>query len=295
MHGAPVIFWHDGWRIRATEDMPGLPPRARRQGELTYGSGEYIITQRYGYVWVWYGDPDNASTDLIPNVPHLPSHGMPERFERSVVFDCSYELLVENLLDQTHADFLHSKLTGDAMSEDDIIEVESTSEIVTAIRTAHGRSIPPAQRALVKGAKTQNIRVVTVAHVRSGVCVLHGDFNPGMSMPMLHPCNPETAARARSPVTYNPRHMPRLGRELFPWVAHIVARQDNWATRKQNINYLTDEDQRDLSSRFDKAGLRFRKLYADLVARQEAGDYSYLSDGDPGADVSEVLGIDRRA
>lgn len=295
MHGEPVVFWRDGHRIRASEDMPNTPVQRRRRGELTHGTGEYVTAQRYGYIWVWYGDPDNASTDLIPHVPHLPILGMPKRFERSVVFDCTYELLVENLLDQTHADFLHSKLTGDALSEDDVIEVESTSEVVTAIRTAHGRPIPDAQRALAKGAKTQNIRVVTVAHVRSGVCVLHGDFNPGMSMPMLHPCNPESTMRARSPVTYNPQHMPRLSMELFPWVAHIVGRQDNRAVCKQNINYLTGEDKRDFSSRFDKAGLRFRKLYAALVARQEAGDYSYLSDGDPGADVSEVLGVNQRA
>jgi phenylpropionate dioxygenase-like ring-hydroxylating dioxygenase large terminal subunit len=295
MHGAPVIFWRDGDRIRATEDMPGTPPQRRRQGELTHGTGEYITEQRYGYTWVWYGDPRNASTDLIPNVPHIPLDGMPKRFQGNVVFDCTYELLAENLLDLTHADFLHSSLTGDALSEDDVVEVESTSEVVTMIRTAHGRPIPDVQKAIVRGAKTQNIRVVTVTHVRSGLCVLHGDFNPGMSMRMFHPCNPETSTRTRTPVTYNPQHMPSMARNLFPLVTHIVGRQDNWAIRKQNANYVGVDDSRDLSSRFDKAALRYRKVYAALVARQQAGDYSYLADGDPGRDISDALGINRRA
>jgi len=295
IHGAPVILWRDGERIRATEDMPGTPLQSRRRGELTDGTGDYITAQRYGYTWVWYGDSRNASTDLIPNVPHIPLEGMPKRFQRNVVFDCTYELIAENLLDLTHADFLHSKLTGDALSEDDVVEVESTSEVVTMIRTARGRPIPDVQKSMVKGAETQNIRVVTVTHVRSGVCVLHGDFNPGMSIRMLHPCNPETPTRTRTPVTYNPQHMPWLGRELFPYGAHIVGRQDNWAVRKQNANYLGTEGERDLSSRFDKAGLRYRKLYAALVARQQAGDYSYLPDGDPARDISEALGINRRA
>jgi phenylpropionate dioxygenase-like ring-hydroxylating dioxygenase large terminal subunit len=295
IHGAPVILWRDGENVRATEDMPGTPLQRRRRGELTDGTGDYVTAQRYGYTWMWYGDARNASTDLIPNVPHLPLEGMPKRFQRNVVFDCTYELIAENLLDLTHADFLHSKLTGDALSEDDVVEVDSTSEVVTMIRTAHGRPIPDVQKAMVKGAKTQNIRVVTVTHVRSGVCVLHGDFNPGMSIRMLHPCNPETAIRTRTPVTYNPQHMPWLGRELFPYGAHIVGRQDNWAVRKQNANYLGTEDERDLSSRFDKAGLRYRKLYAALVARQQTGDYSYLPDGDPARDISEALGINRRA
>jgi phenylpropionate dioxygenase-like ring-hydroxylating dioxygenase large terminal subunit len=295
MHGAPVIIWRDGEEIRATEDPPGTPRQRRRQSELTHGTGEYITEQRYGYTWVWYGDPHNASADLIPNVPHMPIEGMPRRFQQQFISDCTYELLVENLLDLTHADFLHSKLTGDALSEDDIVEVESTSEVVTMVRTAHGRPIPDIQKPMVKGAKTQNIRVVTITHVRSGLCVLHGDFNPGMSARMLHPCNPETPTRTRTPVTCNPQHMPRLGRELFTYGAHIISRQDNWALRKQNANYLSTNDQRDLSSRFDKAGLRYRKLYAALAARQQAGDYSYLPDGDPGQDISEALGINRRA
>ncbi|WP_133258871.1 oxygenase [Mycolicibacter senuensis] len=295
VHGAPVIFWRDGQRIRATEDAPGTPPQHRRNGELTHGTGEYITAQRYGYTWVWYGDPRNASTDLIPNVPHLPLDGMPKRFQGNVLFDCTYELIVENLLDLTHADFLHSKLTGDSLSEDDVVEVESTSEVVCMVRTARGRPIPDVQKPLVKGATTQNIRVVTVTHVRSGICLLHGDFNPGMSIRMLHPCNPESATRTRTPVSYNPMFLPAYARALFPLSSHIVGRQDNWAVRKQNANYAETSDRRDLSSRFDKADLRYRKVYSALVARQQAGDYSYLADGDPGRDVSDILGINRRA
>jgi Vanillate O-demethylase oxygenase C-terminal domain len=296
MHGVPVIFSRDGERVRATEDMPGTPLHRRRNGELTHGTGEYVTAQRYGYTWVWYGDPRNASPDLIPQVPHMPLEGMPIRFQGRALFDCSYELIAENLLDLTHADFLHSKITGDSLSDDDVVEVESTSEVVTMIRTAHGRPIPEVQRPMVgKNAKTQNIRVVTVTHVRSGVCVLHGDFNPGMSMRMLHPCNPESLSRTSTPVSYNPQHMPRWGRAMFPFMTHIVARQDNWAVRKQNARYLEADDDRDLSSRFDKAGLRYRKVYSALAARQQNGDFSYLPDGDPGRDISDALGINGRA
>lgn len=87
-------------------------------------------------------------------------------------------------------------------------------------------------------------------------------------MRMLHPCNPETATRTRTPVTYNPMYLPSIARQLFSHTSHIVGRQDNWAVRKQNANYLEAGDDRDLSSRFDKAGLRYRKLYSALVERQ---------------------------
>jgi hypothetical protein len=145
------------------------------------------------------------------------------------------------------------------------------------------------------GAKEQNLRVVTITHVRSGVCVLHGDFNPGLDMRMLHPCNPESATRCRTPVSFNPQGIPTVARNMMgPLLAHMVGRQDNWAMRKQNRTYVQPRPNSDLSSRFDKAGLRYRKVFQQLVARQQEGDTSYLADGDPGRDVTDELGLRSR-
>jgi hypothetical protein len=294
MHGQPVVFWRDGGRLRATENGPDDKLR-RAPSEFTGGTGDYTLVERYGYAWVWYGDPDNASVDLLPQVPHIPVEGQPRHLQASVAFDCSYELVCENLLDLTHADFLHSELTGDALSQDDEIHVESTSETVTMTRIAHGRPIPRLQKGMAGGAKEQNLRVVTITHVRSGVCVLHGDFNPGLDMRMLHPCNPESATRCRTPVSFNPQGIPTVARNMMgPLLAHMVGRQDNWAMRKQNRTYVQPRPNSDLSSRFDKAGLRYRKVFQQLVARQQEGDTSYLADGDPGRDVTDELGLRSR-
>ena len=271
--------------------MPEVPEAKRRASEFTGGTGTYPAIERYGYVWVWYGDPENASPELLPNVPHIPEEGMPRRFKADVVYEASYELAVENLLDLTHADFLHSALTGDTLSEDDEIEVFSTSETVTMVRTAHGRAIPKMQRSLVGSAQRQDLRAATVAHVRSGVCLLHGDFDPGMSIRMIAPNNPEMATRTRQPLTFNPQKMPTLQRNLFAGTGHIVSRQDNWAFRRQTPQYLQPRELGDLSSRFDAAGLRYRKVYQQLVERQKGGDFSYDADGDPGRDVTSELGV----
>lgn len=298
VHGEPVVLFRDSsGAVRASEAPPGAPPSRRTDSEFLDASGHYPLVERYGYAWVWYGDPLNASVDLLPCIPHTPIDGLSRRHEATVVYDCTYELVCENLLDLTHADFLHSKLTGDALSEDDVIDVESTSETVTMVRTARGRPIPQMQKALAGGATTQNVRAVTITYVRSGLCVLHGDFNPGMSMPMIHPTNPETRTRCRVPATFNPRYMPWLARAVFPLSAHPVGRQDNWAIRKQNAKYVGTRahEQQDLSSRFDKAGLRYRKVYQQLAARQRAGDCSYLPDARIDRDTSEELGINSRA
>jgi hypothetical protein len=298
LHGEPVILYRDSaGAVRASDAAPGAPASRLRGSEFLDATGHYPLIERYGYAWVWYGDPLNASPEFLPCIPHTPIEGLSRRHEATVVYDCTYELVCENLLDLTHADFLHSKLTGDALSEDDVIDVESTSETVTMSRTARGRPIPQMQKALAGRAKTQNVRAVTITYVRSGLCVLHGDFNPGMSMPMIHPTNPETRTRCRVPATFNPRYMPWIARAMFPLSAHPVGRQDNWALRKQNANYVgaVDEEQQDRSSRFDKAGLRYRRVYQQLAARQLAGDFSYLSDAGIDRDTSDELGINSRA
>jgi phenylpropionate dioxygenase-like ring-hydroxylating dioxygenase large terminal subunit len=261
---------------------------------LTDAFGFYPLVERYGYAWVWYGDVDEASTELIPNIPTIPDADSPWNMQRNNVFDCSYELYCENLLDLTHADFLHSYLMGDALSDDDEVTVTSTSETVTMVRFAQHRRTPKAQRAFVKS-EFQDFRGTTLVHVRSGVSIIHADFEPGPSLRMVIPSTPETADRTRASTTFNFVGVSRLMANLWTLNAHKVTREDNWALRAQNPNYFTRSSQRDLNSRFDRGGLRFRKLHAELVARQRLGDFSYLPDGDPARDVREELGLHRRS
>lgn len=76
----------------------------RRASEYTNGTGAWPVVERYSYAWVWYGNPDAASPELVPNVPHLPIEGMPLFTQDNVVFDCIHALLPENLLDLTHCE-----------------------------------------------------------------------------------------------------------------------------------------------------------------------------------------------
>lgn len=63
--------------------------------------------------------------------------------------------------------------------------------------------------------------------------------------------------------------------------------------RPQTPAYLVENAPRDLHSRFDGPGARYRILMRQLLDRQQSGDYSYASDADPGADIAKVLGMDR--
>jgi phenylpropionate dioxygenase-like ring-hydroxylating dioxygenase large terminal subunit len=298
IHGEPIFLSRENGLAVAHEDSPADRERGRfRRSAFTGGSGRWPTFERSGYVWVWYGDTDAASTELVPNLPHMPEKGMPRFFGGNVIFDCSYELICENLLDLTHFDFLHSALTGDTLSETDEITVTSTSETVTQVRRAVNRAVPKAHRWFNR-AKSQDLVATTLMHVRSGVCVLNVDWDPGMDIYMVHPANPESAYRTRTTYTFNPQHCVKPARFLFPTAAHVVGSQDNYATKPQNELYQgtrtgAETGIRDMNSRFDAAGLRYRKVYQELVARQQIGDFGYRDDGHPGRDIRSELNLNR--
>ena len=294
IHGEPIYLVREDGVAVAYEDSPQDRERGRlRASEFTAGSGRWPSHETHGYVWVWYGNNDTASIDLLPHLPVLPTAGMPRYFGGNVVFDCSYELICENLLDLTHFDFLHSTLTGDPLSEQDEVTVSSTSETVTQVRRASNRAVPKGQKWFVRG-KSQDLVASTIMHVRSGVCVLNVDFDPGVDVHMVHPCTPESPYRTRTNYTFNPQHCSRPARYLFPTAAHLIGSQDNYATKPQNKLYQTERSAvPDMNSRFDAAGLRYRKVYQELVDRQTKGDFSYHDDGHPGRDVRKELDLDR--
>jgi vanillate O-demethylase monooxygenase subunit len=69
----------------------------------------YPLAERHGVAWIWGGRSEDADHALIPALPELE----PEQ-KRTVVFGslhvrANYELVVDNLMDLTHAGYLHGE------------------------------------------------------------------------------------------------------------------------------------------------------------------------------------------
>src|SRR5262249_13021135 len=68
----------------------------------------YPVAERYGWVWVWMGNPEAATQTLIP-----PLLGADERAYVTGYGQLDYEaearLIIDNLLDLSHVSFLHEK------------------------------------------------------------------------------------------------------------------------------------------------------------------------------------------
>lgn len=88
-------------------EIPGqanIPPQARVRA--------YPLIERFGWLWIWMGDPAKADAALIPNWWWA---GHPEwAFSRPepIHVKCNYQLVSDNVLDVTHLAYVHATSIG---------------------------------------------------------------------------------------------------------------------------------------------------------------------------------------
>lgn len=298
MHSQRCYLWREQGKLFAGNFNPSdKASMAAPHSEFTDRRGLYPVAEFYGYVWVWYGNSDNVSLDLLPQIPFLHRDGshIPDYMRTTVRFDSCSPLSVENLLDLTHADFLHGEVVGgEGEAESDVVETSYTSETLTRTRYVTRKPVSPVMR-WVGGVRSryQDFRSTLHVHLRSNVCISYPRFVPGFDVPNVQPFVPSGKYRSRVNQIFNLHAAPMPFRRIMPRMAYVVGPQDNSVMRPQTPAYLVANAPRDLHSRFDGPGARYRILMRQLLERQQNGDYSYASDADPGADIAEALGMDR--
>jgi vanillate O-demethylase monooxygenase subunit len=67
----------------------------------------YPVAERHGAIWIWLGNPDLADPRLIPDFGFLEAPSATVRAEGHLVTKANYQLLCDNILDLSHADFIH--------------------------------------------------------------------------------------------------------------------------------------------------------------------------------------------
>jgi phenylpropionate dioxygenase-like ring-hydroxylating dioxygenase large terminal subunit len=102
----------------------------------------YPIVERYRYVWVWLGDADLADPSLVPDMHQLDSPEWAGDGE-TIHAGCNYQLVLDNLMDLTHEEFVHSSSIGQAELSEAEFEVTHDERQVTVSRWMLGIDPPP--------------------------------------------------------------------------------------------------------------------------------------------------------
>jgi phenylpropionate dioxygenase-like ring-hydroxylating dioxygenase large terminal subunit len=80
-----------------------VPPNARVRA--------YPVAERHHWIWIWMGDPKLADPDLIEDFHWMEDADWRAKGER-LDLAANYRLLIDNLLDLTHLQFVHPTTLG---------------------------------------------------------------------------------------------------------------------------------------------------------------------------------------
>ncbi len=295
VYSQPFFLWREAGRAVAAEVHPA-DPEGGPKTVFTDARGRYPVTERYGYVWGWFGNPANAALEHLPSLPYLPVEGgLPHHMLGTVRFDCTAPLSLENLIDLTHSDFLHADVVGDEKMDKEVVEVFHDSETITMVRTCTNKSVAPIMKRFggVR-AEVQQVRQVIRIYLRSHAAIAYGRFSPGDNVQLFHPCVPETRDRTRLDYAMNTSNVRKRNpfRYMMPKASYKVSRQDSFMTSPQSPRYMRPEPRKDLHSPLDEAGQKYRVLMLALAERQARGDFAYRDN--VSADCSEIIGYERR-
>lgn len=71
-----------------------------------------VVRERHRIVWLWAGDAAEADESLIPDLSQVTSAPDDATARGHIPSACDFQLLVDNILDLTHADYVHAGFLG---------------------------------------------------------------------------------------------------------------------------------------------------------------------------------------
>jgi vanillate O-demethylase monooxygenase subunit len=117
----------------------GIPPRARVKS--------YPVVEKWRWIWIWTGDPALADE---ANIPDMHSNDAPSWTPTGghLQINCHYQLLVDNLLDLSHAAYVHPSTIGDRAVAETAPVVRTEGNKIVLDRQMYDVNAPPFFRTL---------------------------------------------------------------------------------------------------------------------------------------------------
>lgn len=96
----------------------------------------FTLFERYGFVWIWPGDAERADPELIPHFPYLEDDSLWRVLKGHLLVKGNYQLVTDNLLDLTHAPYLHPGFKMPGVTPEMQLAATQTS-VETGERSVH--------------------------------------------------------------------------------------------------------------------------------------------------------------
>ena len=122
-------------------EIPGqarIPPQARVRA--------YPLKEKYGWIWIWMGDPAKADASLIPNWWWTEHPEWAFSKPDPIHVQCNYQLISDNVLDVTHLAYVHASSIGASSITEFPATTEREERLVRLTRWIIDRPPPPLYR-----------------------------------------------------------------------------------------------------------------------------------------------------
>jgi len=271
-------------REGACTRIPGIkriPPSVRVRS--------YPAVSRYGLVWVWMGEKSRADPELIFRVEHWDEPGWGRNAGGSMVVECNYLLVTDNLLDPSHVAWVHRSSFGIDECEEEPVQTTVAADGVTASRWLRDVEVAPFYLPLVqfKGRcdRLQHYEVRFPSHA-----IIRAVFVPAGSGGLGRPIHPQATLmdsyNFMSPIdAHRTRYFWFQLRNFAPSDVAISKMMDDGVREAFGEDLvilnavergLARQTTAPIDLALDRAGLQFRRALSRLIAA-ESGET--MSDG----------------
>lgn len=110
----------------------------------------YPVAEKYGFIWVWPGDPAQAD---VAKIHHLEWAESPDWAYGGGLYHigCDYRLMVDNLMDLTHETYVHTTSIGQKEIDEAPVNTKVEGDHVMTSRFMENVMAPPFWRANLRG------------------------------------------------------------------------------------------------------------------------------------------------
>jgi len=140
LEGDNIICGYHGFTYAPNGNCIAIPGVDRAPKKA--GVKSYPVVEKWGWIWVWMGNEEKADEANIPDFHYLDDPEWAGKGE-TLNLKCSYNLVYENLLDLTHAKFVHKT----TLATDDVTEfplkIEEVGDTVVVRRKMSGIKSSP--------------------------------------------------------------------------------------------------------------------------------------------------------
>jgi len=103
----------------------------------------YPAEDRWGFLWLWMGAPEQANPDDIIDIPNFDNPAWGKTPKGAMSMACHYLYIIDNLLDPSHVAWVHLTSFAGAGTDNRPLDIKEHETGVIVSRWIHGEAPPP--------------------------------------------------------------------------------------------------------------------------------------------------------